>query len=137
MAATLRKIQDGSSRAVCVFTNPDNTSETNAVKIDLNSGGTGLTLEDNQLGQKCTRVGIEKIWYSNVGMGVKILFKANANELAIELKEDWSDTICFKEFTALRDSGTAGTNGDILFTTVGAGSGDTYTIIISFKKYYG
>jgi len=137
MAATLRKIQDGSNRAVCVFTNPDATGETNAVKIDLNGGGTGLTLEANQLGQACTRVGIEKIWYSNIGMGVKILFKANANELAIELKEDWSDEICFKEFTSLRDSGTAGTNGDVLFTTVGAAGNDTYTIIISFKKYYG
>lgn len=60
MAATLRKIQDGSNRAVCVFTNPDATAETNAVKIDLNGGGTGLTLEANQLGQACTRVGIEK-----------------------------------------------------------------------------
>ena len=63
MAATLRKLSDGASSALCVFTNPDNTAETNAVKIDLNSGGTGLTLLPNQLGKACTRVGIEKIWY--------------------------------------------------------------------------
>ena len=50
MAATLRKLSDGCSSALCVFTNPDNTAETNAVKIDLNSGGTGLTLLPNQLG---------------------------------------------------------------------------------------
>ena len=93
MAATLRKLSDGSSSAVCIFTNPDNTAETNAVKIDLNSGGTGLTLLPNQLGKKCTRVGIEKIWYSNIGMGVKILWKATSNDLAIELKSDWSDEI--------------------------------------------
>ena len=65
---------------------------------------------------------------------LKFFFKANANELAIELKEDWSDEICFKEFTSLRDSETTGTNGDVLFTTVGAAGNDTYTIIISFKK---
>jgi len=137
MAAQLRKLQDGPSKAICVFTNPDNTAETNAVKIDLNSGGTGLTLEPNQLGKACRRVGISKIWYSNVGMGVKVLWKANSNDLAIELKADWSDTICFKEFTALTNSEATGANGDVLFTTVGAGSGDTYTIVISFKKYYG
>ena len=137
MAATLRKLSDGASSALCVFTNPDNTAETNAVKIDLNSGGTGLTLLPNQLGKACPRVGIEKIWYSNVGMGVKILWKANSNDLAIELKSDWSDEICFKEFTALTNSEATGANGDVLFTTVGAGSGDTYTIIIKFKKYYG
>ena len=70
-------------------------------------------------------------------MGVKILWKANSNDLAIELKSDWSDEICFKEFTALTNSEATGANGDVLFTTVGAGSGDTYTIIIKFKKYYG
>ena len=110
--------------------------EISAVKIDLNSGGTGLTLEPNQLGKACRRVGISKIWYSNVGMGVKILWKANSNDLAIELKSDWSDTICFKEFTSLTNSEATGANGDVLFTTVGAGSGDTYTIVIEFKKYY-
>ena len=69
-------------------------------------------------------------------MGVKVLWKANSNDLAIELKADWSDTICFKEFTALTNSEATGANGDVLFTTVGAGSGDTYTIVIEFKKYY-
>ena len=56
MAATLRKLSDGASSALCVFTNPDNTAETNAVKIDLNSGGTGLTLLPNQLGKACTDI---------------------------------------------------------------------------------
>ena len=109
----------------------------NAIKIDLNGGGTGLTLEANQLGQACTRVGISKIWYTTTGMGVKILWKATSDALAIELNTDWSDELCFENFTALTNSEASGATGDVAFTTVGAGSGDTYTIIIKFTKYYG
>ena len=137
MAATLRKISDGAYHAVCVFTNPDNTTESAAIKIDLNGGGTGLTLEANQLGQECTRVCISKIWYTTTGMCVKILWKATSDALAIELNTDWSDELCFENFTALTNSEASGATGDVAFTTVGAGSGDTYTIIIKFSKYYG
>ncbi len=85
----------------------------------------------------CTGVNIECIWFSTVGMGVKILFDASTDVLAWELPADYADTLDFSEFVGLVNNSGTGKTGDILFTTVGHSSGDSYSIVLKLKKSYG
>jgi hypothetical protein len=84
----------------------------------------------------CNSVSIEKIWFSNIGMGVKIYFDATTDVLVIQLPADWTDELDFSEFSGVPDNAGSGTTGDIQFTTVGHSSGDSYTIVLKVIKHY-
>jgi hypothetical protein len=84
----------------------------------------------------CNSVSIEKIWFSNIGMGVKIYFDASTDVLAIQLPADWTDELDFSEFSGIPDNAGSGTTGDVQFTTVGHSSGDSYTIVMKVLKHY-
>ena len=67
-AVASQTIQDGPRKAIFKFTNvSDGTGESAVKKIDVSA----LTA-DPMTGAACTKVTIEKIWYSTIGMGVKI-----------------------------------------------------------------
>jgi hypothetical protein len=84
----------------------------------------------------CTSVSIQSIYYSTVGMGVKIFFNATTNVLAWQLNADWSDTLDFSDFTGIPNNAGSGKNGDILFTTVAHSSGDVYNIVMKVRKHF-
>ena len=69
-------------------------------------------------------------------MGVKILWDATADVIAMELPADYSDTFDFKDISGLPNYAGAGKTGDIQFTTVGHSSGDTYSITLYCIKEY-
>jgi len=69
-------------------------------------------------------------------MGVKILFDADTDVLAIQLPADWADEFDFSDFSGIPDNAGTGTTGDVQFTTVGHSSGDSYTIIMTVIKHY-
>jgi hypothetical protein len=94
-------------------------------------------LSSLQDGTACTGVRIEKISFTNVGMSVKILWNASTNVIAAELPADYSDTIDYSSISGLPNVAASGGNtGDIKFTTVGHGSGDTYSIVLYCLKQY-
>jgi len=70
-------------------------------------------------------------------MGVKILFDATSDVLAWELRENDARTMDFRDFSGIPNNAGAGKTGDIAFTTVGAGAGDVYTIVLQVRKHYG
>ena len=84
----------------------------------------------------CTGVRLEKVVFSNVGMGVKILWDATTDVIALELPADYSDTIDFSDISGLPNYAGSGKTGDIQFTTVGASSGDTYSVTLYCIKEY-
>ena len=131
-AVATQTIQDGAQKAILRFTNvSDGTGESAVTKIDVS----GLTTNP-VTGMSCSSVSIEKISFSNIGMGVKIYFDATTDVLVIQLPADWADEFDFSEFSGIPDNAGSGATGDIQFTTVGHSSGDSYTIIMTVVKHY-
>ena len=124
-------IIDGPRKAVFYLTNiSDSTGESAVTKIDVSALSTSAD------GDACTGVRIESLSFSTVGMGIQLLWNATANRLAIALPANYSDSFDFSAFSGLPNYSGSGKNGDVLLTTVGAGSGETYTLTITCIKEY-
>lgn len=124
-------IQDGERTAVLRFTNvSDGTGESNVAKVDVSA------LAKNSAGKSCTEVAIQRIYWATVGMSVKLDFDATANTLAIGLPADSTGDEYYDNFTAIPNNAGSGKTGDILFSTTGHSSGDTYMIILELIKKY-
>jgi hypothetical protein len=130
-AVTSQTIQDGAKTAVLKFTNvSDGTGESAVTKVDVSALSTGLG------GETCTGVVIERIWWQCIGMKVQILWDATSDQFCIELGENQSGDHDYTVFGGLTNNAGAGKTGDVQFTTVGATSGDTYTVILYLRKEY-
>jgi|TARA_R100001163_G_C4981844_1_gene137689 hypothetical protein len=130
-AVTSQTIQDGERKAVLKFTNASDGSGESAVKkVDVSA------LAANSAGDTCTGVTINKIWWQCTGMSVKIEFDATSNVLAIGLSEDSTGHHDYSDFSGIPNNAGSGVTGDLDFTTVGAGSGDTYMIVLELIKAY-
>jgi len=131
-AVASQTILDGPTHAVMKFTNvSDNSGEAAVKKVDVSALSTAND------GTACTDVNIEQIWWQCTGMAVSILFDASTNVLAIRLGENQSGYHDYRSFGGLVNNAGGGKTGDILFTTVGHSSADTYTIVVSMRKKYG
>ena len=96
-AVTSQTIQDGERTAVLRFTNvSDGTGESAVKKVDVSALGS------NARGQACTEVHIQRIWWSCVGMSVKIDFDASTNVLAIGLPADSTGDEYYDTFRQFR-----------------------------------
>lgn len=127
-AVTTQIIQDGPRNCVIKLTNiSDGSGESAVLKVDVS------TLSGFN-GQVPSEVMIEHIDYSLDGMQVKILWDASSDVLCWVLTPDADNDLDFPYF--LPNNAGAGKTGDILFTTVGAGAGDTYSIVLSLVKVY-
>ena len=132
-AVTATTVQDGDRNAVIYCTNTsDGTGEAAVTKVDVSA------LASRQDGTACTGVRIQKIVFSNVGMGVKILWDASTDVIAAQLPADYSDTLDYSDISGLPTAAAVsiGGTGDILFTTVGHTSGDTYSVVLYCLKEY-
>ena len=132
-AVATQTISDGAKYATFKFTNvSDGTGEAAVTKIDVSA-----LSKDPVTGQSCTKVSIDHIWFSTVGMSVKVLFDATTDVLAWHILADYSDDLDFSSFSGISNNAGSGVTGDIQFTTVGHTSGDTYSIILKVLKSYG
>ena len=130
-AVATTTIIDGPRKAVIYCTDTsDGDGEAAVTKVDVSSLSQSPDLDT------CTGVRLEKVVFSNVGMGVKILWDATADVIALELPADYSDTIDFSDISGLPNYAGSGKTGDIQFTTVGATSGDTYSVTLYCIKEY-
>ena len=130
-AVATTTIIDGPRKAVIYCTDTsDGGGEAAVTKVDVSALSQSPDLDT------CTGVRLEKVVFSNVGMGVKILWDATADVIALELPADYSDTLDFSDIGGLPNYAGVGKTGDIQFTTVGAGSGDTYSVTLYCIKEY-
>jgi hypothetical protein len=130
-AVATTTIIDGPRKAVIYCTNTsDDTGESAVTKVDVS------TLSQSPDLDTCTGVRLEKVVFSNVGMGVKILWDATTNVIALELPADYSDTLDFSDISGLPNYAGTGKTGDIKFTTVDKTSGDTYSVTLYCIKEY-
>ena len=130
-AVTSQTIFDGDKKVIQKFTNiSDGTGESEVKKVDVSA------LNTNGHGHTCTGVTIEKIWWQCVGMKTRLFFDATSNAFIIELGENQSGYHDYSSFGGLKNNAGSGVTGDILFTTVGHSSADTYTITLEMRKNY-
>ena len=130
-AVTSQTIQDGVKNVVMKFTNiSDGTGESAVAKVDVSA----LTAGPN--GETCTGVTIEEIWWQCIGMKVSLFWDATSNVIIMQLGENQSGHQDFRDFGGLTNNSGSGKTGDVLFTTVGHSSADTYTIILKMRKTY-
>jgi len=130
-AVATTTIIDGPRKAVIYCTNTsDGDGEAAVTKVDVSALSQSPNLDT------CTGVRLEKVAFSNVGMGVKILWDATADVIAMELPADYSDTLDFSDISGLPNYAGSGKTGDIQFTTVGATSGDTYSVTLYCIKEF-
>ncbi|MBC40636.1 MAG: hypothetical protein CML19_00150 [Pusillimonas sp.] len=131
-AVTATTVIDGPKSAIIYCTNTsDGTGESAVTKVDVSA------LSSLQDGTACSGVRIQKIVFTNVGMGVKVLWNASTNVIAAQLPADYSDTLDYSDLSGLPNvAASGGKTGDIKFTTVGHSSGDTYSIVLYCLKQY-
>ena len=130
-AVTSQTIFHGDKKVIQKVTNiSDGTGESEVKKVDVSA------LTTNGHGQTCTSVTIEKIWWQCVGMKTRLFFDATSNAFIIELGENQSGYHDYSSFGGLKNNAGSGVTGDILFTTVGHSSADTYTITLEMRKNY-
>jgi hypothetical protein len=130
-AVATQILVDDTRRAILKFTNiSDGTGESGVVKVDVS------TLSSYQ-GQACTSVAIYKIDAITAGMGLNMLWDATTDVLILTLGEADFVTFDFNRFGGLTNNAGTGKTGDILFTTIGAASGDRYTVVMEVYKNYG
>jgi hypothetical protein len=107
----------------------DATGESAVLKVDVSA------LTANFEGKACTAVSIRKITALLNGMSVNVLWDATTDVSAIILAPGMY-TLNFDDTAILGNNSGAGKTGDIMFTTIGASSGDTYSIILEMIKTY-
>jgi len=130
-AVATQILSDGPKFTVLKLTNvSDGSGEAAVVKVDVSG------LEASADGDACTEVVIERIWWQCIGMKVQILWNASTNLFCIELGENQSGEHDYTVFGGLTNNSGGGKNGDVLFTTVGHTSADTYTVILYLRKKF-
>lgn len=131
-AVTSQTILDGERLFIAKFTNiSDSTGEAAVTKIDVS------TLNPSAAGNACNGVKINKVWAQTQGMSVDILWDATTDLICETIPENQFYLMDYSSFGGLPNNAGTGKNGDVLFTTVGAASGDRYTIILECIKTYG
>ena len=130
-AVTTQTIIDGERNCVMKFTNvSDGTGESAVAKVDVSA------LASNAAGVACSEVRIMRVSHAIVGMSVQMFLDATSNVLLMELAESSNGHMDFKDFGGLPNNAGSGKTGDILFTTKGHSSGDTYSIVLEMVKVY-
>ena len=130
-AVTSQTIIDGERNCVMKFTNvSDGTGESAVAKVDVSA------LQANSAGSSCSEVRLMRVSHAVVGMSVQMFLDATDNVLLAELAESSNGHMDFKDFGGLPNNAGSGKTGDILFTTKGHSSGDTYSITLEMVKVY-
>jgi hypothetical protein len=135
-AVTSQTIEDGGKNLVMKFTNiSDGTGESAVAKIDVSALDT-----EPSTGTACSRVTLQRIWFSNIGMGFSLYWNATSNMFICQAPKDWSDTWDFTDSSitlpGIPNNAGGGVNGDLLLTTNDHSSGDTYSIVVWALKHY-
>tara|TARA_R110002012_G_C11284866_1_gene571237 strand:- start:20 stop:427 length:408 start_codon:yes stop_codon:yes gene_type:complete len=132
-AVSTTTIVDDDKRLLVQLTNlSDGTGEDAVNKVDVS----GLATRSFD-GTTCTGVKINKIYHSVVGFTqVQLFWDATANTVAVALAQDSNGHMDFSTFGGLQNTSASGKTGDILLTTLGAASNDSYVIVLDCVKSF-
>ena len=121
-AVSSQTLVDGARNVVMKFTNTsDGSGESAVLKVDVST-----------LSGAPSKVRIDRIRYNVTGMVARLLWDATTDVTIVDLQGD--GVLECSGFGGLYNNAGTGVTGDILLTTVGATSGDSYTIILEMSK---
>ena len=131
-AVRTQVIVDGQKYYKAIYHNvSDGTGEADVVKIDVS----GLATSSN--GDSCTGIRVTMIWALTSGMTVTIEWDQTTVALLLKIPDgDNTGPISFEHSDGFINPGASGSTGDIMFTTTGHASGDTYTVLLEGYKTY-
>jgi len=130
-AVTSQTLIDGERMVIMKFTNiSDGTGESAVLKVDVS------TLNASASGKACNRVTVNKIYISNHGMEVRMLFDATTDVPFFLSSSNATQTLDMSGFGGITNNAGAGVTGDIVFSTADASAGDTYWAILEMVKGY-
>lgn len=126
---TVKKIMDGEGTVIVHLNSiSDGTGETDVVKVAA-----------ADLCPIPVNMALEEIWYSTAGMAVRLEWDASPDQVIWLLPQDMSDHLDFRSFGGIRPFDAAAPNfvANVLLTTIGHSNGDTYSIVMKFRKSKG
>mgnify|MGYP003637485196 FL=1 len=130
-AVTSQTLLDGERLAIMKFTNiSDGTGETAVTKVNASS----LTASNS--GQACTGVVVNKITAVCHGMEVRMYWDASTDVPFFLSNVNSNYENDFSKFGGITNNSGTGKNGNIVFSTSDASSGDTYTVVLEMVKSY-
>jgi hypothetical protein len=130
-AVTSQTLIDGERLAIMKFTNiSDGTGETAVTKVNV------ANLAKNAFGFACTGVTVNKITSVCHGMEVRMLWDATTDVPFFLAAVNTNFENDFSKIGGITNNSGAGKNGNILFSTSDATSGDTYTVVLEMVKSY-
>jgi hypothetical protein len=130
-AVTSQTLLDGERLAIMKFTNiSDGTGESAVTKVNASS----LTASNS--GQACTGVVVNKITAVCHGMEVRMYWDASTDVPFFLSNVNSNYTNDFSTFGGITNNSGTGKNGNIVFSTSDASSGDTYTVVLEMVKSY-
>lgn len=110
-----------SKRAAFVFNNlSDGNGEADVVKVDISA-----------LVGAPTKVKIARVFGNTVGMAVRVQFDHDTDDEVLILQGEFD--MDFRHYGGLQDPASTGGSGDILFTTAGHTSGDSYCVCMEVE----
>jgi hypothetical protein len=122
---------DGERMAIMKFTNiSDGTGETKVTKVDASA------LSPSSFDKACDGVTITKVHAMTHGMEVDMYWDATTDVFILSVPQNTMYSMDLTQFGGLWNNAGAGKNGDVLFSTRDASTGDTYTIILEMVKSY-
>jgi len=130
-AVTSQTLLDGERLAIMKFTNiSDGTGETAVTKVNVGN------LASSASGKACTAVTVTKITSVCHGMEVRMYWDATTDVPFFLSNVNSNYTNDFSSFGGITNNSGAGKNGNIVFSTSDASSGDTYIVVLEMVKSY-
>ena len=130
-AVTSQTLIDGERLAIMKFTNiSDGTGETAVTKVNV------ANLASNGSGKACTGVIVNKITSVCHGMEVRMLWDATTDVPFFMSTINTNYENDFSSIGGITNNSGTGKNGNIVFSTSDASSGDTYTVVLEMVKTY-
>ena len=130
-AVASQTILDGERVAIMKFTNiSDGTGESKVIKVNPS------TLNASAGGGACDAVTITKIYAATHGLEVQIYWDATTDIFCWGVPQNSQYSFDFSQFGGLINNAGTGKNGNVLFSTADASSGDFYTIVLEMTKHY-
>jgi hypothetical protein len=130
-SVTSQTLLDGERLAIMKFTNiSDGTGETAVTKVNVS------TLTASNSGKACTGVTVTKIMSVCHGMEVRMYWDASTDVPFFLSTVNTNYENDFSNFGGITNNSGTGKNGNIVFSTADASSGDTYTVVLEMVKSY-
>jgi hypothetical protein len=130
-AVTSQTLIDGERLAIMKFTNiSDGTGETAVTKVNV------ANLASSGSGKACTGVIVNKITSICHGMEVRMYWDASTDVPFFMSTINTNYENDFSSIGGITNNSGTGKNGNIVFSTADASSGDTYTVVLEMVKTY-